>query len=228
MNQAKTVAMLAISLSLALISTTRPAGASPFIITPSVTGPVTGAVYDALNPGSVGPAVTFTGNAGYVTGASPYNYAPPVLSNGNGTVFGNPNGNDTSQYIAVEGAASAQFRFSNLQQYLGLLWGSVDSFNTLSFYDNTTLIGSITGANVTKSATGDQGANGTYYVNINSSLPFNTVIASSSGNSFEFDNIAYATPVPEPASLAIFGTGLVLLAFTMRFRRKAARMPHGY
>jgi hypothetical protein len=220
MNQAKIVAMLAVSLGLALVSTIKPAGASPFVITPSVAGPVTGAVYDNLNPGSAGPAVTFTGNAGYVTGASPYNYAPPVLSNGNGAMFGNSNGVDTSQYIAVEGAASAQFHFNSLQQYLGLLWGSVDSFNTLSFYNNATLIGSVTGTSVTAGATGDQGANGTYYVNINSSLPFNTVIASSSGNSFEFDNIAYATPVPEPASLTVFGTGLLLLAFTVRFRRK--------
>ena len=221
MIQAKTTALLAASLIVAIAGAVTPAKATPFTITPSATGPVTGAAYDNLNAGAAGPSITFTGNAGYVTGASPYNYAPPVLSNGNGSAFGNANGTDTSQYIAVEGNASAQIHFSGVQQYFGLLWGSVDSFNTLSFYDNAALIGAISGANVTGSAIGDQSANGTYYVNINSSLPFNTVIASSSGNSFEFDNLAYATPVPEPTSLAIFGTGLALLAFTTRFRRKA-------
>ena len=27
------------------------------------------------------------------------------------------------------------------EKYLGLLWGSVDAYNTLSFYDGSTLIG---------------------------------------------------------------------------------------
>lgn len=89
------------------------------------------------------------------------------------------------------------------------------------------MIGFITGVNVTNSANGDQGANGTFYVNINSSLPFNTVVASSTGNAFEFDNVAYATTtatsVPEPASFAMLGTGLLLLGLAMQLRRKVSR-----
>ncbi len=220
MNQTKiAVTLLAASLGLALGA--NPAEASPITVTPSVTGPVAGAIYDNLNSGTAGPAISFTGNTGFVTGSSPYNYAQPVVSNGNGAVFGDANGVDTSRYIAVEGAGSAKFQFNGLQDYLGLLWGSVDSFNTLSFYNGSALIGSITGLDVTANDVGDQSANGTVYVNIGTALPFNAVIASSSGNSFEFDNIAYATPVPEPTSVAIFGTGLALLGLTLRHRRKA-------
>jgi hypothetical protein len=228
MFQLKSAVLLAASLGLALLGAAKIAEASPITITDSPTGPISGAVYDNLNTTTASPIVSFTGSANYVTGLSAYNYAPPVLSNGNGTMFGNSNGTDTSRYIAVEGGGSAKFLFGATQTYFGLLWGSVDSFNTLSFYDNSTLIGAVTGSAVTSSANGDRTASGTLYVNINSTLPFNTVIASSTANSFEFDNVAYkATPtaVPEPTSLMMFGTGLGLLGLILWRRRLPNRLP---
>ena len=40
-------------------------------------------------------------------------------------------------------------------------------------------------------ANGDQGVNGTYYVNINSNTFFDTVIATSTQYAFEFDNVSF-------------------------------------
>jgi len=98
----------------------------------------------------------------------------------------------------------------------------VDSYNTLSFYDGATLVGSLTGGQVTASPNGNQGVNGTLYVNITSTLPFDRVVATSSAFAFEFDNIAFnrtdPTAVPAPAALGLFGIGLVGLALARRRR----------
>jgi hypothetical protein len=223
MTCAKTAIMLLTALGFACIGGPDFAQASPFTITTSATGPLSGISYDNLNVNAGNLPVSFSGNAGYVTGTSAGNYAPPVLSNGNGALFGDANGVDTSRYIAVGGGGSARFSLSGMADYLGLLWGSVDGFNTLSFYNGQTLVGTMSGSNITSSATGDRTANGTLYVDINSSLPFNSVVASSTANAFEFDNIAYrsATPIPEPSSFLILGSALAGLCLILRRQRKA-------
>ncbi len=177
-----------------------------------------------------GIKVSFSPNAQAVQGAVGGAYAAPWLSGGNGTGFGSPNqpnGADATTY-ATTGSTGA---FSNAAveillpgtgyQYFGLLWGSVDNYNTLSFFDGLTPVGSLTGSNVVASPNGDQGVNGTLYVNINSTLPFNRIVATSSQYAFEFDNLAFnrTVPTPEPGTLALLGLGLASLGLSRR--RKA-------
>jgi hypothetical protein len=71
---------------------------------------------------------------------------------------------------------------------------------------------------VTLTAIGDQGASGTYYVNINSTVPFLTVVAT--GGVFEFDNVAYnpTIPVPEPSTAALLFAGVLAALFVVRKR----------
>lgn len=208
-----------------------PALAGPTIYWPnSGTGEVpTGVNYltfDTLTPGWTGTTVvnTIAGSADNVgvtleikpdgkavQGSQSGVYAAPVLSGGQGAPFGGQaDGVDVTTYLTTGKSpvpgGEVILRFATPQQYLGLLWGSVDLYNTLEFFDANGSIGSITGGQVNAAADGNQGAAGTYYININSDVPFTYVKATSSQYAFEFDNVAFnSTPVTIPDGGALTG-----------------------
>jgi hypothetical protein len=171
--------------------------------------------------------VTFSGT-GSGTAALPNlsgQYAAPYLSEGSGAAFGNfqAEGPDVTQYLTT-GIGQVTLQLDGYNRYFGLLWGSVDDYNTLSFYDGNTLLFSFTGLDVDGSANGNQGVGGTFYVNINSDTAFNKVVASSTAYSFEFDNVALAinpiaiSPIPEPETYSLLMAGLALIGAIIRRR----------
>lgn len=106
--------------------------------------------------------------------------------------------------------------------YLGLWWGSMDAYNTFAFYLDDALVLTFTGADVITqgAAFGDQLASGSnHYVNFRDLPNFNKVTFSSSQFAFEADNIAIGV-VPEPATMLLFGLGLLGLAGVRRKIRK--------
>lgn len=62
---------------------------------------------------------------------------------------------------------------------------------------------------------------GTRYVNINSTVAFDTAVFSSRSASFEFDNLALVapTPIPVPGAAGLLGLGLAGLAWAARRRK---------
>lgn len=129
----------------------------------------------------------------------------------------------TGSYAYVTADSSITLMLSSGMKYLGLLWGTVDDYNTIAFYDGDTLIGSlaspgsaISGAEVLPPGDGDTAIYANFYAHEGS---FNKVVFSSIGqNSFEFDNVRVA-PTPLPAALGLFGLAVAGMgAFGLRRR----------
>lgn len=227
------LALSAVLIGLSLLS---PAARASLTVSGSVGGAPTGAKhvnFDDLPLGAAGGiasslngnvTVSFNTDGKVVTGSVSGQYAAPYLSGSNSLLFnppGLPNGPDPTKYLTT-GRGSVEIVFNDgPQKYLGLLWGSIDTYNSLDFYNGNTLLGTITGSSVLGSPNGDQGVNGTLYVNILSSTAFTRVVARSSSYAFEFDNLSYnaVNPVPEPSTALVAlvaGSALGLGAYQKR------------
>ena len=139
---------------------------------------------------------TASGHAGIVNGSSSVS-AAPLMGPLPGSV-------DSTNYLSIGGGATETITFATSKNAFGMYWGSVDSYNTIKFYDGATLVASYSGADISPLlASGNQGsftANG--YVEFVSMHSFNKVVLSSSSNAFEIDNIS-AGNVPAPHAVLV-------------------------
>ena len=147
--------------------------------------------------------------------ATPTNAPNPLASSISGTVLENTTGSvegvkrspfqggaafdDNFAYTSVGGGASATFDFGFNSTGLSFIWGSPDTYNLLTFYDN----GSTTGETLVFDNAGANLDNP--FATITTALNFDRVMFSSGSNAFEFAELSVAA-VPVPAS------GLLLLS----------------
>jgi PEP-CTERM motif len=205
----------------------------------SIGGSPSGVVYENFDTAPLGVVTNFALPSGIVLTTTPNAeiaqvpnvpgiYAAPFVSAGQGVPFGDLSmidHQDTTHYVSA-GTSVASILFPGEMHYVGMLWGSVDQYNTLSFYNAGTLIGSIVGNDVLVGANGSQTLGGTVYANIGSTLAFDEIRLTSSQFAFEMDNLSFnpaipsqlGGPVPEPSAIVLWGLGtLGLVGARKRF-----------
>jgi hypothetical protein len=145
------------------------------------------------------------------------------LGGGSQGVYASP-AFDSTNYMAVMADKTETITYASLQQSFSLYWGSIDTYNTISFFNKGLPVAgaSFTGATLpfVVNPFGNQGAPGSNQLVTFSNLLFDSVVLGSVGkNSFEFDNIssvAAVAPVPEPSTWAMMILGFLgvgLLAY---------------
>lgn len=208
-----------IALGLALASTVTQAGIIHDVLDPGYyTTQVVGATTVNFNNGTCGAYTNCYGNGALVTGNASGQYASPYGIN--------------DRYLSVayySSSGSVTLTTPGDYNYFGLYWGSLDTYNSIAFYNGGSLIGGFDGDDIFPLlANGGQTSwASNRYVNFfftGGSL-FDRIVLTSTNYAFESDNHAFGNirkSVPEPATMAVFGLGLMGLGMAAR-RRKAMR-----
>ena len=165
----------------------------------------------SFNPtGETGYNVTFTDPGGVYEGQTGVTWAPEAAGNGVGGI--------TNDYYAAASGGDVTFTFGAAQQFFGLLWGSLSSSNTLTFYNGSTVTGTVTYDEMVAAndLNGIQAVDqGTYYVGVNVPDGFTSVVVSSADGGFEFGNVTYAaSTIADPATL-LSGSGPIITPVTV-------------
>lgn len=179
----------------------------------------------SFNPAWVAAESTFTAlQTGSVPDVyrSPFeNYATPGFGIG---------GWATLSYTSIQAGGTAVYNIPTGGIGLSLLWGSPDSYNTLTFYSGLngtgTDLGSFTGSDLKIQTYGHD-----LVTFLSSSTLFESLVLTSGSNAFEFADLSVssdpgpggfgATPLPAALPLFVGGLGLYGLLARRRKRRTA-------
>jgi len=154
--------------------------------------------------------VTFSGSSGVYSGNVSGVAAVPQLG-------GRPIGN----FMAAEPNGAVTVSYSQSQAYFGLNWGSVDRYNSLTFYNNGAQVASLSGTQVLANSSGFYGSTSSNVsINFTNGTTFDQVVARSTSPAFEFGIIQSSrTNVPVPAPLPLGSTPIGAIGALLLYLR---------
>lgn len=177
---------------------------------------------------------------GFSSGLASYSASPGsdgIVVQGNDLSFPEPlyrapSSGATGKYLSIGSfggsTADVTINLATTAQYFGLLWGSIDTYNEVEFFNNGISVGLFTGANVAALLGVGVDADAERFVSFasqNSGEFFNSVVLRSLAGTgigigpiaFESDNHTFQQAIPTPALLP----GLIALGVGMVRKRKA-------
>jgi hypothetical protein len=176
------------------------------------TGPLVGQsiIYDFES----GTPAGLIGNFAIVQGSASGQYAAPL--------------GDATHYLAVPidgSSGSATLTLSSPLTSLSIYWGSIDTYNTISFADgNGFSLGSFTGAQIPAAPADGSQANMLNNRRVNFDFGGSSaasVTFTSGSKAFEVDDIAGTGVVPEPATWVMLIAGMGMVGAAIRRRRNS-------
>ncbi len=206
------------SISISQESLTAPSGLTFYNLDSAPLGKTTYNPVPGLTIDATQAAPATSPSEGFVAGPNVGSvYAAPIIDS-NGDHF-------AGTYLST-GTGTITFTFATPQTHFGLLWGSVDASNVITFSGGNTATTSFSGALLNTISTpgfvgavGDQGYGGSEYVQFSDTGNFTTVTLTSGQISFESADFT-TTATPEPAFLGLVGSGLVLMGGIISRRRR--------
>lgn len=129
-------------------------------------------------------------------------------------------GLENSAYTSISGNAWASYVFQSAMNSLTFMWGSVDLYNSIAFYNNGSLLNETIVGQDALNAGATQGSDFVIATILTNGL-FNEIRFLSDTNAFEIANIEVSA-VPLPAALPLYGAGMALMGFLGWRKRKAA------
>lgn len=182
------------------------AGSAPFSLVSFGSAATAGKQTTAQTITAAGETFHFTGTSGVYAGNVPglvrSPFAPGVMGD----------------YLAAEPGGALQIDFAQPQTSFDLLWGSVDTYNAISFGTGTQ---TITGPEIAMIMADTHFGLSNVAMEITGLAPFSSITVTSTAPAFEF---VPGIPVPEPTTGAIISVGLIGLGL---YRRKRAPLPTG-
>ena len=129
---------------------------------------------------------------------------------------------DTSTYAVVPMNSYAYLKSTTDLNSASIYLGSIDTYNYIAFLDNDTPVAAFNGSQLVATPNGDQtsGATNRLFDFNFGGQAVNEIAFGSTGNSFEFDNVAVSA-APEPSTWLLMLAGIGGIGLMMRRARKA-------
>jgi hypothetical protein len=231
------IRLLGAATALALLAAASPTRAAVVVTSIGNTpqGAVGGSTYITFEDVALNTTNNFTSNGFNFTGTGLFN---GLITNTTTTFplsHSQPK-SDATHYLAIGSAIvfpsmrSETLTLANDYTKFGLYWGSIDTYNTVAFYNNGNLVYSLSGSGVpdfNPNADAESSNPRNRYVNFDfqGGLSFDQVVLQTTFRTFEVDNLALAGAVPEPSTWAMmligFG-GIGFFAYRQSKKKSAA------